>query len=137
LLLDTNSFVYFLNNISPYVDVLTLVFERVLTKQASMIVSVVTESELLVLPTRNRDPSALADIEDLLSEDGIHVMPVDRAIARRAAELRTLYGALKLPDAMIVASAIHYGCDLIVGNDRKWKMIKDIPYLFLDDFIKA
>lgn len=108
-----------------------------MAKQASIIVSVVTESELLVLPTRNRDPRATADVEELLSEEGIQVVRVDRAVGWRAAELRATYGALRLPDAMIVATAIHHGCDLIVGNDHNWKMIKDIPYLYLDDFIKS
>jgi predicted nucleic acid-binding protein len=137
LLLDSNSIIYYMDNVAPYADVLEPLFRRVQARQAAMVVSVVTESETLVLPMRTNNGPALQKFEDLFSEDGIRVVPVDRAIARRAAGVRANYPSLPLPDAMIVATAIHYGCDLIVGNDYKWKMIKDIPYLYLDDFINS
>jgi predicted nucleic acid-binding protein len=137
LLLDSNSIIYFVDNVAPYADVLEPLFRRVQAKLATMVVSVVSESETLLLPMRTHNAQALQEFEDLYSEEGISVVPVDRAIAREAAGVRADYPSLPLPDAMIVATAIHYGCDIIVGNDRKWKMIKDIPYLYLDDFIKS
>jgi predicted nucleic acid-binding protein len=105
--------------------------------QASLIVSVVTEAELLVRPEREDDAEAKQRIADLLSEDGIYVAGVDRRIARRAAALRARFkGERKvgLPDAIIVATAIETRCDVIVGNDKDWRgWTLEVPYVHLDD----
>jgi predicted nucleic acid-binding protein len=101
-----------------------------------MIVSAITEAELLVRPEREDNESARERIADLLSEHGIYVMGVDRRIARRSAAIRG-HSALKLPDAIIVATALETGCQAIVGNDGRWAKIGiDIPYIRLDDVVK-
>ena len=128
--------IYFLTGLQPYFDLLVPLFQRVQNRQATMILSVVTESELLVRPFRDRDAEAVERIGDLLSEDGIDVVEVSRGIARRAALLRANHGALRLPDATIIATAIDAGCDLIVGNDAEWSKLKDVPFARLDDIIK-
>jgi predicted nucleic acid-binding protein len=84
---------------------------------------------------------AIERIADLLSEDGIEVIEVDRAIARRSAmirasQLRAGRKSLKLPDAMIIATALDARCDVIVGNDKDWKKREGLPLLFLDDITK-
>ena len=125
-----------MTGIQPYFDVLVPLFQRVQNRQATMILSVVTESELLVRPFRERDAEVVERISDLLSEDGIEVIELGRAIARRAALLRAAHPALRLPDATIIATAIDAGCDLIVGNDAEWSKLKEVPYVRLDDIIK-
>lgn len=109
-------------------------FGRVQRREAEVVVSVVTEAELLVRPHREGDTEAIERIAGLLSEDGIHVFALGRPAARSAAELRARHG-LKLPDAIIVATALAAGCDAIVGNDGHWRRIKEIPYLHLDDLL--
>lgn len=101
-----------------------------------MFLSVVTESELLVRPYRDNDAEAIERIADLLSEDGIEVVEVDRAIARRAAMLRAGHAALRLPDATIIATALESRCDLIVGNDAEWAKLRGVPFARLDDVVK-
>ncbi len=100
-----------------------------------MVVSAVSESEILVRPMRDKNADAIERIADLLSEDGIQVVEVDRAIARRAALLRAGHKPLRLPDAMIIATALDAGCDAIVGNDHEWSKLKGIPFVCLDDII--
>jgi predicted nucleic acid-binding protein len=51
----------------------------------------------------------------------------------RAAQLRSGRKSLKLPDAMIVATAFDAHCDVIVGNDKDWQKIEGLPLLILDD----
>jgi predicted nucleic acid-binding protein len=103
--------------------------------ELSVIVSVITEAELLVRPERDDNEAAKERIGDLLSEDGIYVIPVDRRIARRAAALRGR-GRFKLADAIIIATAAETGCDAIVSNDGEWsKKVLDIPFVRLDDVV--
>jgi predicted nucleic acid-binding protein len=80
-------------------------------------------------------------IADLLSETGIQVIDVDRTIARQAAHfrahsMRAGRKPLTMPDAMIAATAIVARCDLVVGNDREWKKVEGLPFLFLGDITK-
>ena len=132
LLLDTNAFIYFLEGVEPYLSVLVPLFDRVWRGELTVVVSAVTEAELLVRPMRQRDEVAVDRITDLLSEDGFEVVDVDRRIARRAARLRT-ENRLSLTDAMIVATAIEAECEAAVGNDREWaKRMSEIPYMLLD-----
>ncbi|HEX5139803.1 MAG TPA: PIN domain-containing protein [Dehalococcoidia bacterium] len=133
--MDTNAFIYFLGGEEPYFSILKPVFRRVQGGELSFIVSVITEAELLVRPERQEDELARERIADLLSEDGIYVVSVDRRIARRAAVLRGRSG-LKLADAIIVATAIETGCDAVVSNDGEWgKKQIDIPFVGLDDIV--
>ena len=85
---------------------------------------------------REGNVEAIERIADLLSEDGLEVVPVFRPTARAAAELRARHG-LKLPDAIIVATALAAGCDVIVGNDKEWRKLQEIPYVRLDDVVSS
>ena len=108
-------------------------FRRVQQGSASVFVSVVTEAELLVGPKKEGHAEAEQRIQDLLSEDGIYVLDVDRRIGRRAAELRAAFGGFKMPDALIIATALETDCDAVVGNDKNWARVPGLPYVRLDE----
>lgn len=52
------------------------------------------------------------------------VVPVGREVAERAAELRAMR-SLRLPDALVVATADLYA-DVLIGADDQWGKIKGI-----------
>ena len=56
-------------------------------------------------------------------------------MADEAAKLRAKY-KFETPDAIHVASAILSKCQVLLGNDKKFKKIDEISYLHLDDFVK-
>jgi predicted nucleic acid-binding protein len=136
LLLDTCAFIYFLDGEEPYYSVLLPIFRRVQSGELAVIVSAITEAELLVKPERDRNEAARERIEDLLSENGIYVVGVDRKIARRAAAMRA-QTRLKLPDAIIIATALETDCEAVVGNDGQWsRKDVEIPFIRLDDVVR-
>lgn len=58
---------------------------------------------------------------ELISE----VVPAGRDVAERAAELRATMRSLRLPDALVVATAdLH--ADILIGADNQWAKIKGI-----------
>ena len=118
----------------PYLRVLLPLFDRVREGQAVMILSAITEAELLVRPERDGNKDAIEKIEDFLSEDGIYVVDVTRTIARRAAKLRPS-NSISIADAVIMATAVETGCDLLLGNDARWSKVPAVPFLRLDDVI--
>jgi predicted nucleic acid-binding protein len=72
-------------------------------------------SEVLVRPLLMGSEGAVeAFVEDLLVE----IVPLDRAIARRAAELRAEHERLRLPDAVVLASAESREARLLTFDER-------------------
>jgi predicted nucleic acid-binding protein len=67
-----------------------------------LLVGATVYAEALVRPLHQGTD---ATVDAFLDEAGIRVIPVDRAIARRAAQLRAQHSALRLPDAMSLATA--------------------------------
>jgi predicted nucleic acid-binding protein len=77
-------------------------------------------AEALVGPAR-RGPSARRTVDDFLADLAGQVEPITRKAAARAAELRATHGKrLRLPDALVVAIAMHLKADRILTTDRRW-----------------
>jgi predicted nucleic acid-binding protein len=116
----------------PYLRVLIPLFDRVRDGEAVMVLSAISEAELLVRPERDGNREAIEKIADFLSEDGIYVVEVTRPIARRAAKLRPV-NQISIADAVIMATAVETGCDLLLGNDARWAKAPGVPFVRLDD----
>jgi predicted nucleic acid-binding protein len=63
-----------------------------------------------------------ATVDQFLDSVNIAVIPIDRAIARRAAALRAEYPSLRLPDAMSLATAMMTESTLLT-LDKKLRKI--------------
>jgi predicted nucleic acid-binding protein len=77
-------------------------------------------AEVLVGPARH-GPAARRAMDEFLADLAADVEPITRQAAARAAELRARHGKrLKLPDALVVAIAMHLDADRILTTDRRW-----------------
>lgn len=80
-------------------------------------------AEALVGPAR-RGTSGRRAVDVFLADLAAEVEPITRQAAARAAELRARHGTrLKLPDALIVAIALHLRADRILTTDRRWPKV--------------
>ncbi|HUB04255.1 MAG TPA: PIN domain-containing protein [Solirubrobacteraceae bacterium] len=59
-----------------------------------------------------------ATVEQFLDSAAIAVVPIDRAIARKAAALRAEHASLRLPGAMSLATAIATGSTLLTLDKK-------------------
>lgn len=83
-------------------------------------------AETMVGPAR-RGPDALATVEEFLERLPVEVVPLDLAVARVAAELSAAHGKrLRLPDALVVATARCAQADALVTTDRGWPAESDL-----------
>jgi predicted nucleic acid-binding protein len=72
-------------------------------------------SETLVRPLAG----GLGDrVEAFMDRFGVEIVATDREIARRAAELRAADGVLRLPDALVVATAQLRSARLLTFDGR-------------------
>jgi predicted nucleic acid-binding protein len=77
-------------------------------------------AEVLVAPHR-RGRQAVATVEAFVDALPARVEPATRAIAAIAAELRARHGPkLRLPDALVVATALGLGAERVLTTDARW-----------------
>jgi predicted nucleic acid-binding protein len=113
IVLDTSACIYLLEGGERQAIVRKLIADR-----TELIVSAVTLAELLVKPIRNLDNAAVALVEAFVDE--CEVVDAGRQIARQAATLRATNPKIKMPDALIISTAIHVTADRVIGNDQAW-----------------
>ena len=84
-------------------------------------------AESLVGPARRGQPAVEA-VRHLVERLPISIIPLDIEIATTAARLRAVHRALRLPDALVIATAIEHAADHLVTTDRKWPTAKALKY---------
>jgi len=77
-------------------------------------------AESLVGPSR-RGEDAVGELRQFVKRLPIDVIPLDESIALAAAALRARHGGrLKLPDALLVATARTLDVDVLITTDKDW-----------------
>lgn len=78
-------------------------------------------AEVLVDPWR-RGPEAVAVVKRFLTEAAIRIEPLTAEVAERAARLRSGHRALRLPDALVLATADVLDA-IALSCDRSWPRV--------------
>lgn len=132
--IDTVCFIYFIEERSPFVDVLAPLFESVAGGMRRAVTSALTLLEVLVVPYRARDVDLAARYEALLTRSaGLRLIDVDRQQLRAAAQLRAGYSGLRTPDALQLAAAVAARCSSLVTNDRRYPPLAGLDVVQLSD----
>lgn len=76
-------------------------------------------AEVLIGPLRRGDP---ATVNGFLDGAAVSILPTDETVARQAAALRAASN-IRLPDALIVATAIAVQADRLLTTDAKWPAV--------------
>ena len=82
-------------------------------------------AEVLVLPASISGPM-LRRTDVAIDDLGIMIIPADRDIAREAAKLRAKHRTLRLPDALVIATAITRDADHLLTTDKRWKRLRGL-----------
>ena len=90
-----------------------------LTAGAELLIGATVYAEVIVRPLQQ---GSAATVDGFLDAAGVRLVIADRAVARRAAELRAEHASLRLADAMSLATALVSDADLLT-LDRKLKRI--------------
>ena len=77
-------------------------------------------AECLVGPAK-RGRDAMRIVDDFLADLPAEIEPITRQVAARAAQLRARHGRrLRLPDALVLAMALHLRAERVVTTDAGW-----------------
>lgn len=82
-------------------------------------------AEVLAGPIRH-DPSSADLVDAFVDALPATIAAADREIARAAATLRARHGRLRLPDALVVATAIVLEADLVITTDAGWPSLEKV-----------
>jgi predicted nucleic acid-binding protein len=118
LYLDTNILIALFEGQHPHrLGLRQFVNAALLSRSATFHTSALSFSELLVKPYRSKDEGlAKRYLQLARSDDWLTVHPLAPIVIDMAAALRAKT-ALRLPDAIHVATAMHFGCDHLLTFD--------------------
>jgi predicted nucleic acid-binding protein len=133
--LDTAPFIYYIEDVSRYADLLNPVFTLLENHALRAVTSTVTFAEILTKPFTDKNFSLADEIKfTLKSFSSLSVISIDEKLAEAAALIRARY-AVRLPDALQVAAAIHGEATLFLTNDKRVKKVDAIEVLILSEFL--
>lgn len=131
--LDTSPFIYFVEQNPLYVDVMREVFKCITNGDFQACSSVITLTEVLVQPFRQKNHRLTNSYRDLLFNGAnFQLFSLTAIIAENAAALRAKYN-LRTPDALQIATALQNNCDAFLCNDKDLKRVNELQILILDE----
>ncbi len=129
---DSDCIIYFVDPNPAFEQKMVAVFQAITSGQLRG--QTLTLTEGLVGPLRKGDRETAQRYRDLLLNSfDFQVLPIDAAVAERAADMRVRYN-MRTPDAVQAASAIHSGCDaFLTNNGSHFRRITELQILVLDE----
>lgn len=135
--IDTSIFIYQVEDSPRYAALSEEALGALSNGVFKGVTSILTMMEVAVRPLQLGRHDAADEYELLLgSFPNLLVVELDRACARRAAELRATY-RLRPSDSLQVAACLQHGATALLTNDKGLRRIQDLDVIVLDDFVSA
>ncbi len=117
IVLDASVVIAFLDAADVHHPGAVAAFEKVRSEQ--LVLPASAYAEVLVGPAR-RGREALSVVREFIADLALHVEPTSIEIAERAAHLRASHRSLRLPDALVIATADVLEATSLLTADRSW-----------------
>jgi predicted nucleic acid-binding protein len=130
--LDTTPLIYFIEENSTYLELVSPFFEAIDQGEVSAVTSIVTLLEVLVHPFQHGDAALVQQYRDiLLNSQGLTTIPLSQDIAEEAARIRAAHN-IRTPDAIQMATAIYMGASHFLTNDARLPSLPELKVWVLD-----
>jgi uncharacterized protein len=128
--LDTNIFIYFIEDEGKLGRMAFELFEKLSKRRDEVLTSTLTLGEILTQPMRLGRHDLVSRYEEALNATGVRMLSFDRTAAREYARVRR-DETIRAPDALQLSVAASSGCDLFVTNDKQLttKLIPGIQFI--------
>ena len=118
-ILDAGVLIGFLDSADAHHDAAERSLREAIARNDRIVLPASAYAEVLVGPLR-RGADAVDTVRELIRRVPIEIAPLDEDVAEVAARLRGRHRALKLSDALVIATASVLDADQLVTTDRKW-----------------
>jgi predicted nucleic acid-binding protein len=125
--LDSNILIYFFEGVEPQASQAEKILASIMKGKNEGVISTITIAEVLTGFYLAGPPSKAAKAKDLLNDlaiNGFKIAPLTFEAADLAAQLRAKSGG-KLPDALIMATAISQGASVLYSQDKDLQRYKE------------
>lgn len=132
--LDTNIFIYALEAMKPWAELLREAFVSLEAGEWHAVTSSLSIAECLVKPFEMERNDLVAAYRAALSPSQyLHIAPLREEILVDAARLRAKH-KFKLPDALHIATAMEEGCTAMLTNDAQFRKVATVQCILMSDF---
>ena len=132
---DTAPLIYFIEDVTPYADLLHPVFDRLERHALAAVTSTITLAEILTKPLADKNFTLVDEIKFAIKTfSTLSMVAIDEKLAEVAALVRARH-AIRLPDALQMAAAIQGEATLFITNDKRLKNVNGIEVLVLSEYI--
>lgn len=118
---DSAAMIYFVEQRMPWYN---KIFTRITATPVQVVASDLTRMECRVKPMQLGNAAILADFDAAFG--AAEIVPITTAVFDRATVIRATFG-FKTPDALHLAVAVEYGCDVLLTNDHRLSTFTAIP----------
>ena len=132
--LDTAPLIYYMEEHPQYLPLVEPVIDAIDAGTITAYTSTVTLLEVLTKPLQEGDQALAGEYREILTSSRLHLISVTPEVAEEAAKLRAKY-RLRAPDAIQIATAILNHADLLISNEPRWKRVKEVKLVVLDDLL--
>jgi predicted nucleic acid-binding protein len=133
LFIDTAPLAYFWAKHDTYYDKMTALFDQVYALGIQCTVSLLTYTEVVNFPLKNRKPRLAAKYRDYLTNSSnINLYPFNLLVADKTAFFMAKYD-LKMASATQLATAAICGADYVLTHNRDWQKVKSLRILTVGD----
>ena len=134
--LDTAPVIYYIERNPRYIEMLRLFFQAVDRGDCSVVSSIVTFLEGLVIPIRQGNTDLVRQYHNLLFKTkGLKTIFLDQQIAEEAARLRAFH-KIRTPDSIQMVTVITMEAAFFLTNDKRLPSLPNLKILMLDDLLK-
>ncbi|MGI9018371.1 MAG: type II toxin-antitoxin system VapC family toxin [Euzebya sp.] len=121
--LDAGVIIAFLDRDDSHHDAARATLSNALDCSDRLSIAASALAECLVGPARH-DPKAMELVRTVVDRLPVSVVELNAEVATQAAVLRAGHRSLKLPDALVIATAATSGAGHLITTDRKWPTAK-------------
>jgi predicted nucleic acid-binding protein len=133
--LDTAPLIYFIEDMTPYADLLNPVFDRLESHALAAVTSTITLAEILTKPLVDKNFTLVDEIKFTIKAfSTLSMVDIDEKLAEAAALIRARH-AIRLPDALQIAAAIQGEATLFITNDKRLKKVDGVEVVVLSDYL--
>ena len=133
LYVHSTPLIYYVEEHFVYEDRMEQILNLVENTSLEAVSSVLTLSEVLVVPVRTGAHRLAQRYRSILTDrEYCTLVPISEDIAIEAASIRARYRT-STQDALHIATAIEMGCDAILTNDYQLRVVQELDILVLDD----
>ncbi len=133
IFLDTNSFIYLLEDREPYAQKVLEYVVKGMDDNAEFYTSTISDAEFLVKPYKEQDYIVINAYWNFMNCLHFTHRAIDSVVSDRAARLRALYKGVKLGDALQLAASIECGCTDFFTNDERLKQVVEANVVYMGD----